>query len=92
MFMSGADAVALAVFQRELWDREENMPREVVEYFKERIKDIQCGNTGVKQQAVAYDDDDKADRVAIIRTFWVLLHIATCLFIIIGNGRTLGVW
>ena len=40
----------------------------------------------------AYDDDDKADRVAIIRTFWVLLHIVTCLFIIFGNGITLGVW
>ena len=49
MFMSGADAATLAAFQRELWDREENMPREVVEYFKERIKDIQCGNTGAKQ-------------------------------------------
>ena len=34
-------------------------------------------------------DDTK---VAIIRTFWVLLHITTCLFIIIGNGRTLGFW
>lgn len=49
MFISGADAVALAVFQRELWDREDKMPSEVVEYFKKRIKDIQCGNTGVKQ-------------------------------------------
>ena len=49
MHISGADAVTLAVFQRELWNREDKMPREVIEYFKERIKDIQCGNTGVKQ-------------------------------------------
>lgn len=32
----------------------------------------------------AYDDDDKADRVAIIRTGWVFLHILTCLSIILN--------
>jgi|TARA_B110000305_G_C19427795_1_gene634569 hypothetical protein len=42
--------------------------------------------------AKAYDDDKKADRVAIIRTVWVLLHIATCSMIITGNGRSLGWW
>ena len=47
-----------------------------------------CKAIGTK----AYDDDKKADRVAIIRTGWVLLHIVTCLFIIIGNGRNLGIW
>ena len=47
-----------------------------------------CKAIGTK----AYDDDKKADRVAIIRTLWVLLHIVTCLFIIIGNGRNLGIW
>ena len=47
-----------------------------------------CKAIGTK----AYDDDKKADRVAIIRTLWVLLHIATCLFIIVGNGRNLGMW
>jgi hypothetical protein len=40
----------------------------------------------------AYEQKNKADRVAIIRTVWVLLHIVTCLFIIIGNGRTLHLW
>ena len=40
----------------------------------------------------AYDDDKKADKVAIIRTFWILLHIVTCLMIITGNGRMLGWW
>jgi len=47
-----------------------------------------CKAIGIK----AYGDDRKADTVAIIRTFWVVLHIVTCLFIIIGNGRLLGVW
>jgi hypothetical protein len=47
-----------------------------------------CKAIGTK----AYDDDKKADRVAIIRTLWVLLHVVTCLFIIIGNGRNLGIW
>ena len=47
-----------------------------------------CKAIGTK----AYDDDKKADRVAIIRTLWVLLHVVTCLFIIVGNGRNLGIW
>jgi hypothetical protein len=42
--------------------------------------------------AKAYSDNRKADRVALIRTVWVLLHIVTCLFIIVGNGRSLGLW
>jgi len=29
-------------------------------------------------------DDDKADRVAIIRTGWIFLHILTCLSIILN--------
>jgi len=32
----------------------------------------------------AYDDNDKADRVALIRTGWVVLHIFTCLAIILN--------
>ena len=31
-------------------------------------------------------------RILLVRTLWVLLHIITCLFIIIGNGRILGLW
>lgn len=44
----------------------------------------------------AYEDNRKADRVAIIRTGWVVLHIVTCLFIILnaiashGWGRIMG--
>jgi len=26
------------------------------------------------------------------RTFWIVLHIVTCLMIITGNGRVLGFW
>ena len=40
----------------------------------------------------AYDDNHKADTVALIRTGWVLLHIVTCCMIIIGNGRLLNFW
>jgi len=32
----------------------------------------------------AYDDDQKADLVAIIRTVWIILHILTCLAIILN--------
>ena len=40
--------------------------------------EIWCKAIGEK----AYDDDQKADRVALLRTLWVLLHITTCLAII----------
>ena len=40
--------------------------------------DLWCKAIGTK----AYDDNCKADKVAIVRTGWVLLHIATCLAII----------
>jgi len=50
--------------------------------------DYWCKAIGTK----AYQENNKADRVALIRTIWVLLHVITCLFIIIGNGRVLGLW
>jgi hypothetical protein len=39
-----------------------------------------CKAIGTK----AYEDNNKADRVAIIRTGWVVLHILTCLAIILN--------
>ncbi len=50
--------------------------------------DFWCKAIGTK----AYDDDDRADVVALIRTTWVLLHVTTCSMIIVGNGRLLGIW
>jgi len=47
-----------------------------------------CKAIGTK----AYEDNKKADRVAIIRTVWVVINVVTCLFIIVGNGRNLGFW
>ena len=32
----------------------------------------------------AYEDDERADRVAIIRTVWIGLHVVTCLSIILN--------
>jgi len=32
------------------------------------------------------------NKVGLIRTFWICLHITTCFAIIIGNGRTMGFW
>lgn len=34
--------------------------------------------------AKAYEDDKRADRVAIIRTIWIMLHVVTCLSIILN--------
>lgn len=47
--------------------------------------EIWCKALGTK----AFEEDDKADKVAIIRTIWVILNIATCLFIIAGNVKNL---
>lgn len=51
---------------------------------------------------IALEDDEKPTNLPIkmqdvykalaLRTFWIVLHIVTCLAIIAGNGRTLGVW
>ena len=38
------------------------------------------------------ETDKQADTVATIRTFWWLVHIATCFMIIINNARNLGWW
>jgi hypothetical protein len=44
-----------------------------------------CKAIGTK----AFDDDSKADRVAIIRTAWIILNIVTCIAII---ANTLHNW
>jgi len=31
-------------------------------------------------------------KVLLFRTFWITLHVLTCLMIIAGNGRLLGWW
>jgi hypothetical protein len=51
---------------------------------------------------VGLDDDDKPEFLPIkqndvykalwFRTFWIVLHIVTCILIIAGNGRTLDLW
>jgi len=28
----------------------------------------------------------------VIRSVWIILHVVTCLFIIMGNGYTMGWW
>ena len=40
--------------------------------------ELWCKTIGRK----AYDDNRKADMVAVLRTVWILLHIVTCLAII----------
>lgn len=51
---------------------------------------------------VGITDDDKPEFLPIsqedvrralwFRTFWIVLHIVTCILIIAGNGRTLDLW
>lgn len=51
---------------------------------------------------IGLNDDDKPEFLPInmkdvwkalwFRTFWIVLHIVTCLMIITGNGRVLGFW
>jgi hypothetical protein len=51
---------------------------------------------------IGITDDDKPEflpisqrdvrRALAFRTFWIALHVITCVAIILGNGRTLGIW
>ena len=51
---------------------------------------------------IGITDDDKPEFLPIsqkdvrkalaFRTFWIVLHVVTCLMIIAGNGKTLGLW
>jgi hypothetical protein len=51
---------------------------------------------------IGLNDEDKPEFLPIaqtdvkkalaFRTFWIALHIVTCVLIIAGNGRTLGWW
>ena len=38
------------------------------------------------------ETDRQANAVAVIRTFWWLVHILTCFAIIIHNTKNLGWW
>lgn len=51
---------------------------------------------------IGVNDEDKPEFLPItqtdvkkalaFRTFWIILHIVTCVLIIAGNGRALGWW
>lgn len=51
---------------------------------------------------IGITDDDKPEFLPIsqrsvktalvFRTFWIVLHVLTCLAIIAGNTKTLGLW
>ena len=51
---------------------------------------------------IGLNDEDKPEFLPItqtevkkalaFRTFWIVLHVVTCILIIAGNGRTLGWW
>ena len=51
---------------------------------------------------IGVDDEDKPEflpitqkdvrRALAFRTFWIVLHVLTCVMIITGNGRVLGWW
>jgi hypothetical protein len=38
------------------------------------------------------ETNSQADTVAFIRTFWWVVHIATCFMIILNNSKNLGWW
>ena len=51
---------------------------------------------------VGISDEDKPEflpitqkdvkKALVFRTFWIILHVLTCVMIIAGNGRSLGWW
>lgn len=48
--------------------------------MKTKFWEYWCKAIGSK----AYEDNNRSDRVAIIRSVWVVLHILTCLAIILN--------
>lgn len=38
------------------------------------------------------ETNSQADTVAVIRTFWWVVHIGTCFMIILNNSKNLGWW
>ena len=60
-----------------VWARTIGMP--IGETDTDAPKDPAISKTNVK-------------RALAFRTFWICLHIITCLMIIAGNGRSLGWW
>ena len=52
--------------------------------MKHRLWDIWCNAIGSK----AYRDNKKSDKVAIIRTIWVVLHVVTCIAIMLNTLRS----
>jgi hypothetical protein len=56
--------------------------------MKKKIWYYWCKSLGSK----AFSEDNKADKVAIIRTAWAILQIITCFFICASAGRNLGFW
>ena len=51
---------------------------------------------------IGLNDEDKPEflpikqtdvkKALIARTFWIVLHVVTCVFIIAGNAKMLGMW
>ena len=51
---------------------------------------------------VGITDEDKPEflpitqtdvkKALVFRTFWIILHVLTCVMIILGNGRSLAWW
>jgi len=51
---------------------------------------------------VGISDEDKPEflpikqtdvkKALVFRTFWIILHVLTCVMIIVGNGRSLAWW
>ena len=51
---------------------------------------------------IGLNDEDKPEflpikqtdvkKALIARTFWIVLHVVTCVFIIAGNEKMLGMW
>jgi hypothetical protein len=57
-----------------------------------RTVGMQVGSTDEdKHDFLPIKQSDVAKALAF-RTFWIVLHIATCLMIIAGNGRSLDWW
>ena len=60
-----------------VWARTVGMPVGITDEYKPEFLPIT--QTDVK-------------KALVFRTFWIILHVLTCVMIIAGNGRSLGWW
>lgn len=57
-----------------------------------RTVGMEIGDTDHDDPKIPVLTQRQARRALALRTFWIVLHITTCAFIIASNGKNIGLW